>query len=163
VGGGAANSCANHLANGGTRNWTALRYHVEAATLAGDWQVSGRLKGQLSGDALIAGEQFGLGGASSVRGFADRVTSGDSGYQWTLEGLAPAVGAYKIRPLVFLEGGRVSVKGGASDTLMSVGAGIRMSFDQWQLALDLAKVLDRNRAETRSGPVRMHFAASYRF
>lgn len=163
VGGGAANSSANHLANGGTRNWTALRYHVEAATLAGDWQVSGRLKGQLSGDALIAGEQFGLGGASSVRGFADRVTSGDSGYQWTLEGLAPAVGAYKIRPLVFLEGGRVSVKGGASDTLMSVGAGIRMSFDQWQLALDLAKVLDRNRAETRSGPVRMHFAASYRF
>lgn len=163
VGGGTSNSSANHVANGGTKSWKALRYHVEAATLAGDWQISGRLKGQLSDDALISGEQFGLGGATSLRGFADRVTSGDRGHQWNIEGLGPAIGDFKLRPLVFLEGGRVSVKGGASDTLMSIGAGIRMSLDKWQMALDLAKVLDRNSAETRSSPVRLHFAASYRF
>lgn len=163
IGGGASNSTANHAVNFGTKKWSAWRYHVEAATLVGAWQLSGRLKGQLSDDPLIAGEQFGLGGASSVRGFADRVTSGDQGHQWNIEAMAPAIGEFKVRPILFLEGGRVSLKGGPSDTLMAGGVGVRMAFDKWQLGVDLAKVLDRNNAETRGRPVRMHLAASYRF
>lgn len=163
MGGGRANSTANHTINGGTKNWDAVRYHVEAATLVGNWQLSGRLKGQFSGDALIAGEQFGLGGANSVRGFADRVTSGDQGYQWNVEGMGPALGELKMRPIVFLEGGRVSSKGGVNDTLMAAGVGLRMAYDKWQLGVDLAKVLDSNRAATSSSAVRMHLVASYRF
>ena len=163
VGGGTSNSAANHTANGGTRNWDAIRYNLEASTLMGNWQVSGRFKGQYSNDSLIAGEQFGLGGAQSVRGFSDRVVSGDRGYQWGIEGMGPGIGERKIRPIVFLEGGRVWVRGGVDESLMSAGVGFRMTIDKFQLALDLAKALDNARAAPSGNPIRLHLAASYRF
>jgi len=163
IGGGTSNSSANHTANGGTRSWDAIRYNLEAATLVGSWQVSGRLKGQLSNDSLIPGEQFGLGGASSVRGFSDRVVSGDRGYQWNVEGMGPGIGERKIRPIVFVEGGRVWVRGGVDESLMSAGVGLRMTIDKFQLGLDLAKAFDSARAAPSGNPIRMHLAASYRF
>ncbi len=163
IGGGTANSAANHSANGGTRGWDAIRYNLEAARLMGNWQVSGRFKGQLSSDTLIAGEQFGLGGANSVRGFADRVVSGDRGYQWNVEGMGPGIGERKIRPIVFVEGGRVWARGRADESLMSVGVGLRMTIDKFQLGLDLAKALDSARAAPSGNPIRLHLAASYRF
>ncbi len=163
IGGGTSNSAANHTANGGTRNWDAIRYNLEAATLVGNWQVSGRFKGQLSNDSLIPGEQFGLGGANSVRGFSDRVVSGDRGYQWNVEGMGPAIGEGKIRPIVFVDGGRVWVRGGTDESLMSAGIGMRMTIDKLQVGLDLAKALDSARAGSSGNPIRLHLAASYRF
>ena len=163
IGGGSSNSVANYIANGATRNWDAIRYNLEAATLVGNWQVSGRFKGQLSNDTLFAGEQFGLGGTNSVRGFSDRVVSGDRGYQWNIEGMGPGIGERKIRPIVFLEGGRVWVRGGADESLMSVGVGLRMTIDKFQLGLDLAKALESPRTAPSGNPIRLHLAASYRF
>ncbi len=163
IGGGTSNSAANHSANGGTRHWDAIRYNLEAATLMGSWQVSGRFKGQFSNDSLIAGEQFGLGGASSVRGFSDRVVSGDRGYQWNIEGTGPGIGEHKIRPIVFVEGGRVWVRGGVDESLMAVGVGMRLTIDKFQLGLDLAKALDSARGAPSGNPIRLHLAASYRF
>ncbi|MEO8543068.1 MAG: ShlB/FhaC/HecB family hemolysin secretion/activation protein [Burkholderiaceae bacterium] len=163
IGGGRSNSAANHAANGGTKNWDAVRYSLEAATLVGNWQLSGRFKGQLSGDSLIAGEQFGLGGANSVRGFSDRVVSGDRGFQWNIEGMGPGIGELKVRPIVFVDGGRVWVRGGSDESLMSVGVGIRLNYEKVQLGVDLAKAMDSPRAAPSGNPIRLHVAASYRF
>jgi hemolysin activation/secretion protein len=49
------------------------------ATLGGGWLWSARGQFQYSPDALISGEQFGLGGATSIRGTSERPISGDKG------------------------------------------------------------------------------------
>ena len=99
-----------------------------------------------------------------MRGFADRVVSGDYGYQWNLEALGPAMVGLQLRPIVFLEGGRVHLRStGVTESLMSVGAGLRFSHQNLQVALDLAQVLDRNSAATSKRPTRMHLAMYYRF
>lgn len=164
VGGGPSNTVADHAAYGGTRNWNALRFGLEAGFTASGWQYNGRLKGQHSGKALIPGEQFGLGGANSVRGFSDRVAAGDYGFQWNFEATGPGMGDQQIRPVIFLEGGEVYARStGVSDTLMSAGVGMRWSRQNLQVALDLAQVLDAQRGAITERPVRMHLAMSYRF
>lgn len=164
MGGGASNSLATHAANGGIKSWYAWRFHLDAVTEAAGWQVSGRLRGQLSSKSLIAGEQLGLGGASSVRGFADRVVAGDFGHHLTVEALGPAFGAWQVRPLVFVDRGQVHDRAtGASDVLASIGVGMRYSQRNLQLALDLAQVVDGERARGSVRPVRLHMAMTYRF
>ncbi len=147
-----------------TKNWDAWRYSLEAALQSSDWQYSGRLKGQIARRPLISGEQFGLGGANSVRGFADRVVSGDYGHQWNLEAMGPGLGSLQIRPVLFVEGGQAHARGtGATETVMSAGAGLRLNYQNLQLVLDVAQALDRNSTETSGRPVRLHMALSYRF
>ena len=53
------------------------------------WNVRGQM--QYSGTALISGEQFGLGGAASVRDTGERILSGDSGASMKLERTTPEV------------------------------------------------------------------------
>lgn len=164
LGGGSRNTDAAHLANGGTRNWDAWRYSLEAATQSSGWQYTGRLKGQYASKPLISGEQFGLGGASSVRGFADRVVSGDRGFQWNLEAMGPGWGELQWRPVLFIDGGEVHSRAtGTTETVMSVGAGVRLSYQNLHLSVDLAQAIDRNSAEPAGRPVRLNFALSYRF
>ena len=52
-------------------------------------QVRLVLNGQHTNDALISGEQFGAGGASSVRGFAERVAANDVGATLNAEWYSP--------------------------------------------------------------------------
>ena len=164
LGGGSSNTDANHTANGGNKNWDAWRFSLEAAIQAAGWQYTGRLKGQFANKSLISGEQFGLGGSNSVRGFADRVVAGDYGHQWNLEAMAPGFGELQIRPVFFVEGGQVHARStGTSETVMSAGAGLRLSNQKLQASLDLAQVIDRNSTAPGGRPVRMHFSLSYRF
>ena len=164
VGGGSANSMANHAANGGVKNWDAWRYNLEASMQASGWQFTGKLKGQISNDALVPGEQLGLGGASSVRGFADRVVAGDFGHHWTIEAQGPTMGDLQLRPVVFVDRGQVHTRAtGASDVLASVGTGLRFTQQNLQFALDLAQVVDGERARGSVRPVRLHLAMAYRF
>ncbi len=163
VGGGSANTDANHVANGGVKNWDAWRFGLEAAVQSSGWQYTGRLRGQFSNKSLVSGEQFGLGGAQSVRGFTDRVVAGDYGHQWNLEAMAPAWGEWQIRPVLFIEGGQAHTRStGATETVMSAGAGLRYSAQSLQVALDLAQVID-NHSAASGRPVRLHFSLSYRF
>jgi len=57
---------------------------------------------------LISGEQFGLGGADSVRGFEEREISGDDGIQLNLETHSPSFGP-GLRPLAFADGSKIKV------------------------------------------------------
>ena len=58
---------------GAKARWDALRGGATLSwTLPAQWSVRGLFEGQIANEALIAGEQFGLGGVSSVRGFSER-------------------------------------------------------------------------------------------
>ncbi len=162
VGGGSSNSDANHVANGGTKNWNAVRFNLEAVVQSAGWLYTGRIKGQYSGKSLISGEQFGLGGAGSVRGFSDRVVSGDYGHQWNLEALGPEIGDWQLRPVLFVEGGQVHSRStGVTESVASAGAGLRLSRQNLHVALDVAQVMDGLSGAGR--PARLHLAMSYRF
>lgn len=50
-----------------------------ARTLGADWQARLLLGGQWTRDALVPGEQFGAGGATTVRGFGERDLATDTG------------------------------------------------------------------------------------
>lgn len=76
--------------SGASADYTLLRLAGSLTrALASDWQLRAILNGQYSGDALIPGEQFGAGGASSVRGFNEREISSDSGLGLNLEAYTP--------------------------------------------------------------------------
>ena len=80
----------NKARNKARSNYQFLRYSL-AGTLPVTtvWSVAGRLEGQWSEQALVSAEQFGAGGANSVRGYPERVLSGDSGAVASLELRAP--------------------------------------------------------------------------
>ncbi len=116
-----------------TSNWRALRGAGNYLTsFAGGWLLSVRGQFQYSADALISGEQFGLGGASSVRGAGERPIAGDSGVLASAEvstkELVPG-----LRVLGFVDAGWLSNNNPngnpkpSSDSLSSVGLGLRFS------------------------------------
>jgi len=74
-------------------------YHIfqpaltDSLALTADWQVRVAASGQWTRDQLVAGEQFGLGGMDSVRGFYDREVTGDRGYRGSGELYTPDLAA----------------------------------------------------------------------
>ncbi len=114
-----------------TVNWRALRGVGNFLTsFAGGWLWSVRGQFQYSADALISGEQFGLGGATSVRGTGERPISGDSGLLASTE-ISTREMAPGLRLLGFVDAGWLSnnkPNGNpkpANDSLASVGLGLR--------------------------------------
>ena len=57
----------------------------------GEWQARTALNIQQTDAALIAGEQFGAGGAESVRGFDERAVSNDRGWRANFELYTPDI------------------------------------------------------------------------
>jgi hemolysin activation/secretion protein len=166
LGGGAANDDASYAlaSNKGDRLWHAWRYALDVSYRWSDWVLAGRLRGQLSDSALINIEQFGLGGIGSVRGFTDRVVSGDSGYSWNVEAVGPDTYLPQLRPVLFVDGGQLySRLTGQTENLLSVGAGLRWSYQKMELSVDLTQVLQANSAEMVSNPLRLNLSLFYRF
>jgi len=93
----------------GARPWyTLLRLNAAVTRrLEADWQARLLLAGQVSGDALVPGEQFGIGGAGSVRGLEERALSTDTGLSANAElytpNLCPAGGRWQCRALAFVD------------------------------------------------------------
>ena len=167
---GGGNDAASYDANraGATPGWGALRYGADLAMpLPANWLLNGRLRGQLSGDPLVPGEQFGLGGAQSVRGLTERVLSGDSGLQGNIELWTPAL-AENIRGLFFYDFGHIIRHNDAvlsSATVSSLGAGVRWSLgNSWSASLDFAHVLSGFGAlPTGASRDRAHFSLNWRY
>src|SRR5471032_2252412 len=93
---------------GATANYNILRLAASLSRiLPRDWQARIMLKGQYSNDALIPGEQFGAGGATSVRGFAEREIADDIGLAANLElytpNLCAAHAGWNCRALSFYD------------------------------------------------------------
>ena len=105
--------------HGAQADFDRVRAHAKAAyntlrlsassgrVLADDWQWRALVNAPVTPDALVPGEQFGAGGATSVRGFAEREVSNDSGVNLNLELYTPnwcgqALG-YQCRALGFYD------------------------------------------------------------
>lgn len=155
-------------ADGATASWSAWRAYLDLRVGGGsNWSMRSALEGQYSNSVLISGEQFGLGGARSVRGFPERESSGDRGWRLSNEVISPLL-AGQHRLLGFIDGGRTSrVKTlpgeSAGDGLMSYGLGWRWSAGTTMYsALDWARVVNGTPG-TRSGHQAVHFSAVWRF
>jgi hemolysin activation/secretion protein len=129
-----------------TSRWRAVHAGANFATgFSNGWIGSLRGQIQYSPDALIAGEQFGLGGASSVRGTAERPISGDSGATLSVEVTTPEF-MPGLRWLGFVDAGWLTTNSPngnpkpSNDNLSSAGLGLRYMQSNFMLAVDFARV-----------------------
>ncbi len=144
-----------------------------------DWQFRIKADAQYSMDALIAAEQFGLGGAESIRGFNERYTSNDKGYRSNWEVYTPEVGTLfgfdnaKLRFLAFYDTGHVGRNSRLPGelhrvSLDSAGLGVRISYGtNFTMKADWAQVLhdgsQTNTPEGRTHANRWHVVMGYVF
>lgn len=144
-----------------------------------DWQFRLKVDAQLTNDALIAAEQFGLGGAESIRGFNERYTSNDKGYRSNWEIYTPELGTSmgfntaKLRMLAFYDTGHVMRNFPQPGELESVsldsaGFGVRMNYGtNFSIKADYARVLhDGTQPSTQTGTAdayRWHVTMAYVF
>jgi hemolysin activation/secretion protein len=131
-----------------TVNWKLLRAGANySGALASGWSWSARAQAQYSADVLISGEQFGIGGATSVRGTGERPLAADSGVFSTVELSTPEL-LPGLRALGFVDGGWLrNNKGGVnpnkpdSDQLASAGLGLRYASGRYAFSTDWARVV----------------------
>jgi len=139
-----------------------------------DWQLRALFEGQYVNEPLVSGEQFGLGGADSLRGFDERAVTGDRGWRAGLELFGPDLGAKSgldglaLRPVVFLEGGqmsRLNPQAGdiAQQTLSSAGLGMRLGYaGKLSAQIDWGRVINGG-GTVDDGGSRFHFNLGYVF
>lgn len=156
--------------------FTALRANANYLGVLGDgWSWSARGQFQYSADALIAGEQLGLGGASSVRGTSERPISGDRGLFASLEVNTPELQP-GLRLLGFVDAGWLrnnnpnATNKPASDHLASVGLGLRYSRGTFALSAEWGRIVTgsvlataANPAMPRAGDNKLHVNLTARF
>ncbi len=144
-----------------------------------EWQYRLKLDAQYSPDALIAAEQFGMGGAESVRGFNERYSTNDKGHRINMEVYTPEIGKLlgldgaRVRLLGFYDTGhtgRNSLQPGELRrvSLDSIGFGMRASYGtQLTVRADFAQVLhdgtQTNSPTGRTNSNRVHFMVGYVF
>jgi hemolysin activation/secretion protein len=131
----------------------------------------GFFNAQYTNDLLVPGEQFGMGGVYSVRGFYERETINDTGVQGSIEVYTPDFGKrfsdrWSTRALAFADaasGSDNEPARGPDNELSSVGFGLQVAQGK-QLALRLDWAYVTQGAGTRpTGSDRLHFAAAYVF
>jgi hemolysin activation/secretion protein len=124
---------------GADAGYALSRYNVNwLHSLPRDLQARVRFTGQYTRDELLPGEQFGIGGLDSVRGFYERQFSGDKGFSGTLEVYSPDLGwnaasGFRARLLAFYDYGRAwlnnpQVFEPRVTGIAAVGPGIRIAY-----------------------------------
>ncbi len=150
---------------GAKDDYTILRFGGSITrALQGDWQVRAIANGQYTSDALIPGEQFGAGGATSVRGFIERELANDSGASLNLEAYTPNLcqrAGWNCRLLGFYDNAYIkrnhALAGELTSTsISSAGVGARFVLSTYvNLQLDYGHVL-RAGATGRTDANRLH-------
>jgi hemolysin activation/secretion protein len=158
-------------------NWKVLRGGGNYLTTFSDgWLWSLRGLFQYSPTALISGEQIGIGGATSVRGTAERPISGDSGLLTSMEITTPAL-APGLNALVFVDAGwiqnhnsKLNPNKPESDQLVSVGLGLRYASGRYGWSADWGRVVTGSDLPStmgsnlpQSGNEKLHFNLTARF
>jgi hemolysin activation/secretion protein len=169
LGGGADNTDAAYVGNraGASTDWQAWRYSLDGQWRVAPWILAVRVRGQYADEPLIPGEQFGVGGAGSVRGLREREVTGDSGTAISVEGLYPLPWD-GLSAVAFLDAGEVRLRNAtagqpAHQNAASIGVGVRWIIARrFSLAIDAAQVLNGTTA-SESGDRRIHFSLVYRF
>jgi len=148
--------------------------------LSPDWSLRGAVSAQYTNDLLISAEQFGVGGADSVRGFAEREVAADKGLRTGVEVWGPDMGprtgvnGLRLQPIAFLDAAwvRFNVAPGTivSQDIASLGLGLRGSWQRGaSFKLDYGYVVKgaQNTAGTNTatqrGSWRLHGSALWFF
>lgn len=178
----------NSARSGSKPDWNLWRLNGSVGVpLPQDWQTRVTVSAQITEDVLIPGEQFGAGGATSVRGYNERVTSGDEGITANFEIYTPELSQYltlpgsQLRALAFWDVGVVAKNGdGAllaianekrSQNLASLGVGLRFNymknlnakFDVGWVQQDIVSSDSPPKPLGERNDVRAHFSLSYVF
>lgn len=160
---------------GASPDYMLFRFGANATyVFGGDWQLRALFNGQYAARPLVPGEQFGIGGATSVRGFREREFYDDKGISGSMELHTPdlskllGISAFQSRALLFYDIGSVSrnkpLPGErASMTIASIGPGIRITDGKkYMLSTDVGLVVDPGDTRSRWNG-RWHVAASILF
>ena len=133
-----------------------------------DWQVHGRVSGQIATGPLISNEQFSAGGSGTVRGYLAAERSGDDGYMGSIELRTPSLARWlgprvnEWRFYAFADAARIRLQDPLPEqeahfTLASVGLGSRIQLMDWLSAnVDWGYPL-RDGANTRKHNSHWHF------
>jgi len=157
--GGSENTKARYAASRfkAEQDWDVIKYSTTYShSLQKQWLLRLALSGQWSNEPLISGEQFGIGGVYSVRGFEERALSGDRGNQATVEFSRPLYDN-KLQLRVFTDLGHVKVIKPTvgqidSQTLVSAGAGLTWRWkDNLNISIDYAHELNDGRTADVGG------------
>jgi len=151
------------------RSWTAVRYGASIQRVVSDWNLKAALNGQYTNDVLISGEQFGLGGSRSVRGYEEREIGKDVGFTTSLQVLSPQFN--NTRLLGFYEYGtgyNQDVQPGdppKSQSVASIGVGLRWQLEKKaQVSIDFAHALkDGADGQTEAGDNKIHASVVLNF
>jgi hemolysin activation/secretion protein len=162
----------------GTANYRLYRAGLNyVKVLPADWQFRTNFAGQFTNDALVAPEQFGIGGADSIRGFNERYASNDKGYKTTFEIYTPDYGKAwgladgRLRFLAFYDTGSLRRNFSTANeldqaSLDSAGAGLRLSYKtSFTMRLDVAHVFhdgtNYNAPDTRRSINKFHLSLAW--
>lgn len=161
--------------DGAPSDYAILRFGASTVLASeSNWQVRAAVNAQYSPDALIPGEQFGITGATSVRGFLEREIVRDIGYVANFELYSPNLagrlipGEGNLRGLVFYDLAEAADKplDGEAErrlTVGSFGAGFRWNIHRnFNLRLDMARVVDGGGSQ-QSGDLHGHFSIFFGF
>jgi hemolysin activation/secretion protein len=161
---------------GAPRGYNIFRYAANLSyALGADWQARMQVNGQYTNDPLVPGEQYGIGGATTVRGFSERQFSNDQGYSGNVEIYTPdlsrlfGVAAFQSRLLVFYDRGYVSrnnpLPGDTVSTeIASIGSGLRiMDGKRFSISVDCGFVVDPPDDNTTRWSNVWHLSASLLF
>ena len=139
-----------------------------------EWMVRVNGTGQFSPNRLIPGEQFGLGGSSSVRGYEEREESWDGGFSGSAEVYSPDIAGLiqlpksQLRLVGFFDGGtgynmRSQASESDSNALTSIGTGFRLGIgESFNFSLDWGFALDSS-THTRRGDNGVHFKGQFSY
>jgi hemolysin activation/secretion protein len=155
-------------------DYQILRYGFNyVRQFRGDWQMRVGFSGQYTRDALVPGEQFGIGGPDTVRGYLLRELAKDKGFATQLElytpDLAPKAGLsdrFRTRLLAFYDYGSVEnndTQPSDQESLASAGVGLRLGYGRTlSLRLDGAQILKES-VEREKNSWRASFALALVF
>ncbi len=158
---------------GAESGWTAWRYNITYDLLFAEaYLFHAGFSGQLTDALLIAGEQFGVGGEGTLRGFEERSITGDSGYQLSLEVWFPPLGNTDLRFLVFTDFAHTEFNDGdlvdgVDYDLSSAGLGMFWSWkEDLSVSLNYGVITEGGGPDTsinEDGDSKLHASAVYRF
>jgi hemolysin activation/secretion protein len=140
---------------GASENYTIFRGGFNyVRQFQNEWQTRVGVNGQYTKDLLVSGEQYGVGGPDTVRGYLLREVANDRGYSGQAELYTPDVARHlkaaddlRVRFLAFYDYGSVSrndpLPGEIEHSVLaSTGLGLRLSYAKSvSLRLDVATIL----------------------
>lgn len=156
-----------------TADYTYLRMDLSRTeNLAKGWSLFGKLEGQFTPSTLVSNEQFGIGGAESVRGYLESETLADEGLRATIEArrslldLYQPTGVTEMYAAAFYDMGAAWLRNAGNSTRATTylaAPGIGFHARGWHglsFGLDIAHAL-RAGPSTRSGETRLHLRLVY--